>query len=188
MKIGLEIELIGIVLLVFGLVSSERDVVSFQVAFISPANSDQEIELNYRVENLISGFRVQNGWRVEAHSEHTFNFYFIANSSPPTIRENTSKASTTIVRKVRQHEFYSWSPLMQFYVFFTLNPISCDDYLDHTHIPVLIEPYQQTRRGLFKAHVSVTLGHSDQPYYICLSDLFDLGQGLESTNKIIDLT
>lgn len=163
---------------------------STQVIFIAPKNGAQEIQLNFLSEHLFQTNRVAHGWYVETYKEHTFHLHLLIFNSEASAAIKTPKANniikndspaTTIIRKfrdeskdrvrdhsvVQQHSFP-----MQFYLYFTLNPYSCDDYLNHTHIPIVLTQQNEKKIGLFKTEITISLSASNVPHYICLSDLF----------------
>lgn len=171
-----------------------------RVIFMAPADPNQEIELNSPGESILSSLKIQHGWRIEAHHEQVFYLHVVSDSvslgdkNDKKVNLESNQASTTIIRKLRHQQlpsqvpFYSnlsnhsvqieniWSPpVMQFYLYFTVDPNSCEDYLDHSHLPLLVEHRHQIRHGLFKIPVSFSLTHFNSPYYLCLSDgYFDL--------------
>lgn len=158
-------------------IAETSDHYALRVAFLAPDGHDSEIELNRRVENIFRGrVHVQHGWYVEANREHTFHLYLIEDRSGDEVVAKLSStagaAATKIVRKFRRMAYEDFFYEHQFYVYFTSNPDSCDDFLEHTHTPILVQPHHHRRWGLFKAHGSFSLEYSDQPYFMCLSDPF----------------
>lgn len=157
---------------------------TFRLIFMAPSDVSQNIELNSRVDNFFSRSFVQTGWQIEAHQDHTFFLYLLAVDDARNQQRSSNTASTTIIRRHRRQASFqkhndsstlitTHSINMQFYLYLTSNPNSCDDYLDHTHLPLLVEHDLHRRRpGLYKAPVSLSLTHSDQPYFFCLSDAY----------------
>jgi hypothetical protein len=181
---------------------------STQVIFIAPKNGAQEIQLNFLSEHLFQTNRVAHGWYVETYKEHTFHLHLLTSNSA-TIKtpkanniidnnNNNDRSATTIIRKFRdeskdrvrdqdsvvQQQQQQHSFPMQFYLYFTLNPYSCDDYLNHTHIPIVLTQQNEKKIGLFKTEITISLSASNVPHYICLSDLFaELPLGNSTFNK-----
>lgn len=168
-----------------------------RVMFMAPVNPNQEIELNSAADRIIFGdLHIQPGWRVEAHHEQLFFLHIVFDSILLT-HENgnasnieSNQASTTIIRKIRHNKLNSssfsnnlsdymssmnrdfWPTALQFYIYFTSDPNSCDDYLEHTHTPLIVDSFYQIRPGLFKIPISFSLSHSSQPYFLCLSEAY----------------
>ncbi len=153
-----------------------------KVVFLSPkyASKNQNIQLNNRIERFFLNSIFQKGWLIEADKKQTFNLYILLkyyssnsnHSMPFQNNSDNNKTSATIIRKFRQssnHQIYQHT----FYIYFTLNDSSCDDYLDYNHIPVLISINTSStvkESYLHKIEVDFILRHAPyQSYYLCLS-------------------
>ena len=104
------------------------------------------------------------GWHVEADKPHAFNVFLAVPSTK--FKNNTSSSSSTHNHVGRV-----------FYMFFTLDERSCDDYLHHTHIPVYINvsrhrhQQQQQQVTVHKVRLDVQLPYAGHrlSHFICLS-------------------
>lgn len=149
-----------------------------RIIFMCPKNSDSEYTLN-GVEDTLMGSQFRRGWNVNANEAQLFDLYLLVKS------DSDSVYSTTIIRNRKSRHLFNGSRVQNetttatqyeshiYYIFFTTNPVSCSDYLNYQHIPLILkEPVEGnniTRPSLIRSEVSFTLRHDPiNPYYICL--------------------
>lgn len=137
----------------FLILLNQFEVSEFKVLFMVPKNGMQEQQLNSETENLFQfESQLKSGWLVEANVKNTFYVYLRADNYV----NHTRNASLPHV----------------FYIFFTINDTSCQDYINYTHIPIILNKSRAKLSNLFQIEVDVTLKHElDKVYYVCLSKL-----------------
>lgn len=121
-----------------------------KILFIVPKNGMQEQQLNSEVETIFQRTTLKRGWLVEANQKQTFYIFFK--------NEMTHMSNST----GKQPYVY--------YMYFTVDSKSCNDYANYSHIPIVLSRKKEKRKKLFKFEIDVALKHeSNKVYYICLS-------------------
>lgn len=145
MKLMIIIIVIVCVLLLT-LLTSSVDCSHAKLMFIVPKNAQQEQQLNNNLKSIFQANKLVHGWHVEANVKTSF--YFFIHTSMPII-----------------------SHKQVYYIFFTLNSSSCDDYMNYTYLPISIQ-YKHTHalKKMHRIEIEFSLKHAlSASYYICFS-------------------
>ena len=142
----LMIIIIVIVCVLLTLLTSSVDCSHAKLMFIVPKNAQQEQQLNNNLKSIFQANKLVHGWHVEANVKTSF--YFFIHTSMPII-----------------------SHKQVYYIFFTLNSSSCDDYMNYTYLPISIQ-YKHTHalKKMHRIEIEFSLKHAlSASYYICFS-------------------
>jgi CBS domain containing-hemolysin-like protein len=156
-----------------------------RILYISPAKLEDEHQLNNEIESIF-GSTYQKGWHIEANKKHKFNLFIsidftnLTKTSSNETLNNTKSTNSALARTIirsyssRSRSVNATNMLRHiFYVYFTLDSSSCDDYLNHSHIPIYFdfswsEIYKT--KYLLRLEMEIELKHEPiLPYYICFN-------------------
>lgn len=163
--------LIGLILIEISKCSIQNEEqIASKIVFMAPKDSNQEIQLN-NLNEYLTGSYLQNGWYLEANKKQTFVLYILTHSKNHHNHEQLKNSSNPVENHI-------------YYIYFTLNSNSCSDYLNYTHIPlILTENFDPNRKNkIFKINFTFTLNFESKPYYVCLSKPYNhlIDQNIES--------
>ncbi len=116
-----------------------------KIMFLVPKNAQQEQQLNNNLESIFQSSKLIRGWQIEANVKT--RFYFFIHTSLPISHKQV------------------------YYIFFTLNSSSCDDYMNSTYLPISIQ-YKDTAtlKRMHRIEIEFSLKHTyANSYYICFS-------------------
>jgi metal transporter CNNM len=165
-----------------------------RILYISPAKKEDEHQLNNQIDSLFGNI-FKKGWYVKANKKHKFNIFIsidftnVTRTLSDEIYNKTKLTSALARTVVRKYSSKSRSTNLTnmlrhiFYVYFTLDPSFCDDYLYHSHIPIFFdfswdEIYKT--KYLLRLEMEFELKHEPtSSYYICFNSNEQLSEEIK---------